>query len=36
VKFAFFIENEYIATTESKAKCKILKNKIWIQRWWTP
>jgi len=28
VKFAFFIENEYIATTERKAKCKILKKKL--------
>jgi len=34
VKFAVFIENEYITTTEAKAKCKMLKNKIWIKRWW--
>jgi len=34
VKFPFFIENEYIATTETKAKRKILNSKIWIKRWW--
>jgi len=34
VKLAVFIENEYIATTETKAKCKILKNKVWIKCWW--
>jgi len=28
VKFPFFIENDYIATTETKAKRKILNSKI--------
>ena len=28
VKSAFFLENQYIATTETKAKCKILKKKL--------